>query len=354
MEEFIGSVRKPGCDARGLVGRIARCGPGFNLRAAHPGVVGHPIGRGDVPIRTVIAELEVIEGRADPDPGARVQPVFQFSGNTRANPRIRLVELARPRADEIADEGPPHLHPIPRVGRLGKGTGERQAPFPLRAKRIHEGQGRGRPILARIHPTVVAAHEVSVPIRVQIDAQPVSDDALLEIKGGLRDEIHRSTQGVRRLVRRVALGDLDFLDEICGDLVDQRRPVALRREPGDSTRGAGAIQRDRVEFRRCAAQADADDIARLFVHRDAGEILQKVADVSVSHVAVGIHRDHALDVLGDALPRDRRGIAFALPGHRERVQAHGRPQGDVEFRCAPVSNNDGLQRNVEAGVENPH
>ena len=118
VEEFVGSVRKPRRDARGLVGRIARCGPGFDLRAAHPGVVGHPIGRGDVPIRTVIAELEVIEGRADPDPGARVQPVFQFSGNTRANPRIRLVKLARPRADQVVDEGPPHLHAIAGVGRL--------------------------------------------------------------------------------------------------------------------------------------------------------------------------------------------------------------------------------------------
>ena len=109
-----------------------------------------------------------------------------------------------------------------------------------------------------------------------------------------------------------------------------------------------------VSFGAYATQADADDIARLFVHRDTGEILEKIADVTVGHVAVGIHRDHALDVLGDALPRNSRGIAFALPGHRERVHAHSRAQGDVEFRCAPVSNNDSLQRNVEAGVENPH
>ena len=158
------------------------------------------------------------------------------------------------------------------------------------------------------------------------------------------------------MVRRVALRHLDFLDEVRGDLVDQRRPVALRREPGDGTRTAGAVQRNRIQFRRRAAQADADDIARLFVHRDTGEILQEVPDVSVGHVAVGIHGDHVLDILRGALPREGGGIALALPGHRERVHEHGRAptQGNVQFRCAAGSDNDGLRRDVESGGENPH
>ena len=162
----------------------------------------------------------------------------------------------------------------------------------------------------------VGGAEILAPLVGQIEvgaAGAEADLAPIALEGGAGDDVDDAADGVAVAVGRRGLDDLDVGDAIGGEVAAVETAAAH----------AVAVDLERVEL--AGEPADVGTLGRAIlalVDGDAGEALERVADVAVVHRAEDFLGDDIHDAAGGLLLVDGEGLPTGRLGDLER----GHPQ----------------------------
>ena len=203
------------------------------------------------------------------------------------------------------------------TARLGMvGEIERDAETLLRTEPVGIGKiDRRTDVGDRLAEPIVAARVIFRPPHA---AERVGKGARLStVKGALGNDVHIPADGVGIHVGRRCLGDLNGFNIVERGLLKLERAPSVRRL---RTRHPVAVHRHGIEGTVDPADLYRADISPDVNRRDPRQLLEKIADVAVRHVAEAIGRHDVFHVERFALLGDRGRTAFARPRHRKRSQ----------------------------------